>query len=142
MATLSSVISKLELLVKEGYDRLGSQRRMKRRRNIVKRSVSSSNRAVDDNLQTDEQNSKEVDDQEADISPLEWHAALLAYWQLCNQIRERYPEWRNDVYKIADSNNSNLNAEQDVNTANERDTPISISTSQIKELQTMLDYAI
>jgi len=137
MATLSSVISKLELLLTEGYERLGSQRRMKRRRHIVKRSISSSSRA--DNLQTDEQNSKEADEQI--ISPLEWHAALLAYWQLCNQIRERYPEWRNDVYKIADSNNSNLSAEQ-IDTNYERDTPINITISQIKELQTMLDYAI
>ena len=138
MATLSSVISKLELLLTEGYERLGSQRRMKRRRNIVKRSVSCRNRAVDDNVQTeDEQSGQEADEQI--ISPLEWHASLLAYWQLCNQIRERYPERRNDVYKIIDSDN-NLSAEQI--DANERDMPINISTTQIKELQTMLDYAI
>jgi len=143
MATLSSVISKLELLVSEGYDRLGSQRRMKRRRHIVKRSVNGSNRGdkCRDGQGTD---NTQRDDQEADIeqiiSPLEWHASLLAYWQLCNQIREQYPEWRNDVYKITDSDNSNLSAE--LIDANERDTPINITISQIKELQTMLDYAV
>ena len=144
MATLSSVISKLELLVNEGYERLGSQRRMKRRRHIVKRSVSN-NRGRDreecGGQGTD--NTERDDAQDADeqiISPLEWHAALLAYWQLCNQIRVRYPEWRNDVYKITDSDNSNSSAEQI--DANERDTPIDISISQIKELQTMLNYAI
>ncbi|KAL7467434.1 hypothetical protein ACHAXS_007677 [Conticribra weissflogii] len=39
------------------------------------------------------------------ISALEWHAALLAYFQLCNQIRERYPSWRDDMYKKCEEEN-------------------------------------
>jgi len=30
---------------------------------------------------------------------LEWHAALLVYWQLCNQMRARHPTWRDDIYR-------------------------------------------
>lgn len=37
---------------------------------------------------------KDDDDNDDDrwrsiISPLEWHAEMLAYWQLCNQMRAR-----------------------------------------------------
>ncbi|KAL7482745.1 hypothetical protein ACHAW6_008410 [Cyclotella cf. meneghiniana] len=35
------------------------------------------------------------------ITPLEWHAALLAYIQLSNQIKERYPYWRDRMYEAA-----------------------------------------
>ena len=118
MASLTAVISKLEGLVIDGYEKLGSQRRMGRRRHIVKNvskcslsgsdvngssfskgggtkdaytnnnnNTTTSPHEVDSNINQNHQTQEE-----SVISPLEWHAALLAYWQLCNQIRERHPE--------------------------------------------------
>ncbi|KAL9183383.1 hypothetical protein ACHAXT_005170 [Thalassiosira profunda] len=114
MATLTAVIRKLELLVITGYDKLGSERRMGRRRHVVRRTVSRhklsgesserSGESENSDLQQRQHQPRpslrlEEDDSNTQISPLEWHAALLAYWQLCNQMRERHPWIRDSMYK-------------------------------------------
>ena len=137
MASLTAVIQKLEGLLVTGYDKLGSERRTRRRRNIVRRiirpqtctqseeagdlpsqNIDGSTKSKDaiqnenaseskSELQKHQKESTNLesplldDDDATPLSTLEWHAALLAYWQLCNQIRERYPCLRDDMYKIS-----------------------------------------
>ena len=86
MASLTAVIRKLEGLVGTGYDRLGSKRRMIRRRHVVRRCWNYYDK--DGNSVGSSVGSSMLDGEEI-ISPLEWHAALLAYLQLSNQIRVR-----------------------------------------------------
>lgn len=96
--------------------------------------------------------------------PLEWHAALLAYWQLSNQLRKHHPSWRDEVYdaqynyhppqvgqsqqscqkgdakqqtNCSSCNNDNNHESNDGNNSDSN-----ITCSQIKELQTMLQFAI
>jgi len=102
MASLTAVIQKLQGLVVSGYDKLGSPRRMGRRRRVVRRAILRFNRSC--GARKHEERSDNAEDAEttettSKISTLEWHAALLAYWQLCNQIRERYPMWRDRIYR-------------------------------------------
>ena len=162
MASLTAVISKLEGLVIDGFEKLGSQRRMGRRRHIVN-SVSKCNlngsvggvsessvskdcggeEAFNNNTTTlphegeNNINQNHQKQEETVISPLEWHAALLAYWQLCNQIRERHPEWRDDVY-----HQSVKKVDDNVEDSSEVMEDNVITPCQIKELQTMLSHAI
>eukprot|EP00984_Skeletonema_dohrnii_P036925 scaffold38456_cov216-Skeletonema_dohrnii-CCMP3373.AAC.1 len=85
MASLLAVIQKLQALVTIGYQKLGSKHKQQRRRRKVVRLLSStSNNSITEDSTT--------------ISTLEFHLALLAYVQLCNQIKERYPEWRDEMY--------------------------------------------
>ena len=219
MASLTEVVQKLEALVVTGYDKLGSQRGQRRRRRAVRRAVDSLRRkkrivindtvasattveetneidscqghnvlmiTTDDGI--DNNNNDDNVEQEI-ISPLEWHASLLAYWQLCNQIRKRYPSWRDEFYdryhntqegcwgqklrKNDDSTHSSRNEQHStcysfsddfsnnrtmkcnknniIRSANNRDrnnidrcdnNGSTITSSQIKELQSMLLYAV
>ncbi|KAL3773059.1 hypothetical protein ACHAW5_000476 [Stephanodiscus triporus] len=104
------------------------------------------------------------------ISPLEWHAALLVYWQLCNQIRARHPMWRDEIYRSRDDRrsiwrrhatsencrsnadvrdrhrcinggNDNGDGECDDDDTSSRCDDV-ITPSQIEELRTMLEHAI
>ena len=86
MASLIAVIQKLQALVTIGYEKLGSEHKRQRRRRKVVRLLSSTD------------NSKTAEDDSTTISTLEFHLALLAYIQLCNQIKLRYPEWRDEMY--------------------------------------------
>jgi len=86
MASLMAVIQKLQALVTTGYQKLGSKHTRQRRRKRIVRLLSSVS------------NSISTTDDSATISTLEFHLALLAYVQLCNQIKERYPEWRDEMY--------------------------------------------
>lgn len=113
---------------------------------------------------------EDYNDDDEEISPFEWHAALLAYWQLSNQIRKHHPSWRDEVYDVqykyqppqvgqaqllcrnggtkqysrsncSSCNNDNIHESNDGNNDNS-DSDSNITCSQIKELQTMLHYAI
>ena len=87
--------------------------------------------------------------QQHNISPLEWHAALLAYWQLCNQLRVRHPTWRDDIYlnQCAWKRNNMNSSSDSINNDDDDDDGVAaaatdaIAPSQIDELQTMLRYA-
>ncbi|KAL7538652.1 hypothetical protein ACHAWF_006165, partial [Thalassiosira exigua] len=109
MASLTAVLGKLEALVADGYDKLGSRRRRGRRRRIVLRAKASRRPDGGDGTAGAEGSSGskalakadgEDEDEAPRISTLEWHAALLAYWQLCSQIRERHPWWRDSMYRL------------------------------------------
>jgi len=86
MASLLAVIQKLQALVTIGYQKLGSKHKQQRRRRKVVRLLSSTS------------NNNSTTEDSTTISTLEFHLALLAYVQLCNQIKERYPEWRDEMY--------------------------------------------
>eukprot|EP00578_Thalassiosira_sp_NH16_P025470 CAMPEP_0181097612 /NCGR_PEP_ID=MMETSP1071-20121207/11663_1 /TAXON_ID=35127 /ORGANISM="Thalassiosira sp., Strain NH16" /LENGTH=977 /DNA_ID=CAMNT_0023180107 /DNA_START=11 /DNA_END=2940 /DNA_ORIENTATION=- len=119
MASLTAVIQKLEALVATGYDKLGSQRRMGRRRRTVSRHANESDAASEIRQRASflslSMKQEEGDGGSSQISSLEWHAALLAYWQLCNQIRERYPWWRDKMYHRLDGTDrgNNIDVEQE-----------------------------
>jgi hypothetical protein len=100
MSSLSEVMLKLEGLVSMGREKLGSERRAARRRRVVNRfrAMSTSMTTAGSTVRTTTTTTTHHDDDNS-ISPLEWHAALLAYWQLCNQIRARHPNWRDDIYR-------------------------------------------
>ncbi|KAL3780109.1 hypothetical protein HJC23_005976 [Cyclotella cryptica] len=128
MASLAAVIQKLQGLIVTGYETLGSERRSMRRRRTARGSRGASrvdsqrervqrkstseclcqgNGALCQSCtfcqsqgQSTLDSSATTDRSLADpITPLEWHAALLAYIQLSNQIRERYPYWRDRMYE-------------------------------------------
>jgi hypothetical protein len=146
MASLMAVIQKLQALVTTGYQKLGStHKRQRRRRRVVQLLSSVSNTTTEDS---------------ATISTLEFHLALLAYVQLCNQIKERYPEWRDEMYDrylltddqaetIGYSNNlldelSSIPADDcSLDTAGTTATAASpVTEEQIGELIQLLDYSI
>eukprot|EP00986_Skeletonema_menzelii_P015577 scaffold12096_cov136-Skeletonema_menzelii.AAC.1 len=85
MTSLIAVIQKLQALVTIGYEKLGSEHKRQRRRRKVVRLLSSTN-------------TSNITEDSTTVSTLEFHLALLAYIQLCNQIKARYPEWRNEMY--------------------------------------------
>jgi hypothetical protein len=113
MSSLNDVMRKLEGLVAMGYDRLGSDRRVARRRRVVRRfqramstSTSTSAPAATGSMVAAKAASRATTtmttmrhNDEDDISSLEWHASLLIYWQLSNQMRARHPTWRDDIYR-------------------------------------------
>ncbi len=197
MASLTAVVQKLEALVATGYDKLGSQRGLRRRRRAVRRAVDSLRRkhvvVIDggtvasatveeaneidsckghnDNVMlmttTDDDhidNNNDDDVEQEIISPLEWHASLLAYWQLSNQIRKRYPSWRDEEYgryhtqgcwaqklrnhssrseqRTCDSSSDHCSNNRDRNIDSGDSNGNTITSSHIKELQSMLLYAI
>ncbi|KAL7456857.1 hypothetical protein ACHAWC_008356 [Mediolabrus comicus] len=158
MASLVAVIQKLQALVATGYKKLGSDHKRQRRRRKVMRLLSSASNNKNNSI-TDTEDS-------TPISTLEWHLALLAYFQLCCQIRERYPEWRDDMYEryhhndviIGDQANNLLDElssfPQNVDMSSSidgcsLDTAGSTATAnspvtqgQISELKKQLDYAV
>ena len=175
MASLASVIAKLEGLLGTGWGVLGSQRRRMRRR----RTAGSSSRLYEDsscrsNMSRSCQSQPSsgtvtMMEEELSISPLEWHAALLAYVQISNQMRERHPGWRDEMYHSAYQNNGcdskgqiytetldNSTSEEPIDNetfqselptgADEistiRNHKQTISTQEITTLQRMLDYAV
>ena len=85
MTSLIAVIQKLQALVTIGYEKLGSEHKRQRRRRKVVRLLSSTN-------------TSNITEDSTTVSTLEFHLALLAYIQLCNQIKSRYPEWRDEMY--------------------------------------------
>ena len=109
MSSLSDVMRKLEGLVAMGYDRLGSDGRAARRRRVVDRfratSTSTTTTATTTGTTAGTTGAKATTrattrhDVDNGISSLEWHAALLIYWQLSNQMRARHPTWRDDIYR-------------------------------------------
>ena len=121
MASLASVIRKLEGLLGTGWGVLGSERRRVRRRRTA--GANSSSMPVGEcscrstmmckscpSCQYSSQRTVTIED-ELPISPLEWHAALLAYIQLSNQMRERYPSWRDAMYESANDGYDNKEEE-------------------------------
>lgn len=178
MASLTAVIQKLQGLIVTGYEKLGSERRRMRRKKaarsgasvrgkrLMKKSTSeclcqdgSSCEFCKCQLEDGNVNSSIADSVSDDvITPLEWHAALLAYIQLSNQIRERYPQFRDGMYE-SDRTTSDCNYEhkdlQDMNASvnpesnirepshlNQMQRNSPITASEIKELKQMLDYAV
>lgn len=187
MASLTAVIQKLQGLIVTGYEKLGSERRrMRRRRTALSGSTRKGKRLT--RKSTSEclcqykesmcQYCNSCRDEEASnvessvtsesalndsITPLEWHAALLAYIQLSNQIRERYPMWRDRMYEewysvncnpVQVNNNKEQSPDNDQrnNTNNERRRELeldackahdnTVTASKISELKQMLDYAV
>ena len=153
MTSLIAVIQKLQALVTVGHKKLGStNKRQRRRRKVAQLLSSGTNNGIAEDSTT--------------ISALEFHVALLAYVQLCNQIKHRYPEWRDDMYDryltdnrmdtIVNSNgNSNGNLLEELSSILPRDdcsldtagTTSEIAASpvtneQISELIQILDYSI
>jgi hypothetical protein len=175
MANLSAVMKKLNGLIQTGNDRLGSEKRTRRRKTVVRRFIcdrrqrqrrlmeTQSSRGNDDSDNTNRYISGEGNDfdnddsasitiqqqqqqQQHNMSPLEWHTALLAYWQLCNQLRVRHPTWRDDIYlnhnrrqrKNMNSSSDSINDDDD---DDDGGVAAAITPSQIDELQIMLRYA-
>jgi len=173
MANLSAVLRKLDGLVRTGNDRLGSEKRTRRRRGVAQRFIcdrqhrqrmmetqssrsndngndnnnDSNNSSSEGNDLDDDNNAITIQRRQHNVSPLEWHAALLAYWQLCNQLRVRHPAWRDDIYlNQCACKLNNMNSSSDSINNNDDDGVAAAATdaitpSQINELQTMLRYA-
>lgn len=108
MANLAAVMHKLKGLLKTGHDRLGSEKRARRRQFVVKRffhdrrvNATKLKGGDKDNIEGGGDDNDDDDDivRRHSISQLEWHVALLVYWQLCNQMRARHPTWRDDIYQ-------------------------------------------
>ncbi len=156
MASLMAVIQKLQALVTIGYDKLGSKHKRQRRRRKVEQLLSSksNNGSPKNNNSTNEDSTT--------ISTLEFHLALLAYVQLCNQIKERYPEWRDEMYdryladdqaKIIGYSESNLldelsfisprdDCSLDTAGTTAEAAAQSVTKEQIEELIQLLDFSI
>ncbi len=146
MASLIAVIQKLQALVTIGYEKLASEHKRERRRRKVERLLSSkSNNGITEDSTT--------------ISTLEFHLALLAYVQLCNQIKERYPAWRDEMYDryLADDQANTIgNSESNLldelsfiarddcslDTAGSTETAVkAVNQEQIEELIQLLDFS-
>ena len=171
MASLAAVIQKLQGLIGTGYEKLGSERRRLRRRRtargrrsrllhkstsecLCQTKGSTCNFCNKYEFRNQEQSDFESITESIStdpITPLEWHAALLAYIQLSNQIRERFPSFRDQMYETSDSSNCNamhenntadmhMNATSNTSRFNNEENPITLS--EIKELKLMLDYAV
>ena len=177
MASLTAVIQKLQGLIVTGYEKLGSERRRSRRRKtalsgssgrgkrFVRKTTSEclcqckgslcqvcyscekGGESIVEPSVTGESVSNES------ITPLEWHAALLAYIQLSNQIRERYPQWRDRMYESNCSANSNQSQKETASTNldgestdaaedKEMHRQQQLTAREIKDLKQMLDYAV
>lgn len=158
MASLAAVIQKLQGLIGTGYEKLGSERRRLRRRRTArgKRStllhkstecLCQTKGSTYNTCKHEFQNQEQFDLESTteviptdQITPLEWHAALLAYIQLSNQIRERCPWFRDQMYETHNTADMSMKATSDISRFHNHDNSITIS--QINELKSMLDYAV
>ena len=89
MATLSAVLVKLQGLVATGQAVLRGGRRADRRRRVLRHVLSGSSGSA---------RRLGEDGHSRPLTALEWNVALLAYVQLCGQMRDRHPELRDKLY--------------------------------------------
>jgi len=130
MATLSAVLGKLQGLVATGHAVLRGGRRAGRRRRVLRHVLGgSSARRLDDG-------------RSRPLTALEWNVALLAYVQLCGQMRDRHPELRDKLYSSIGADESIQEGDgsevADGKCANDQ----AVTAADIEELRVYLEFAV
>ena len=133
MATLSAVLVKLQGLVATGHAVLRGGRRAGRRRRVLRHVLggSSNARRLGDDCRS------------RPLTALEWNVALLAYVQLCGQMRDRHPELRDKLYSSFEADQSVQKGDgSEVEIADEGANDQAVTAADIEELRLYLEFAV